>query len=116
MIPISPTPSSNVNRFAVSLARWAAAPPEADRRLAAATISSIEITVSLFQAAVFFERHPLDESDDDAFVTRELGELLDLSVVEPAQKHTVYFDRPESYRVCLANACQHLVEAVEGRA
>src|SRR5579864_5772322 len=44
--------------------------------------------------AVFFERHELDEADDDAFFAGEHSEGDDLVFVEATQEDAVDLDRP----------------------
>ena len=61
--------------------------------------------------AVFFQRHELDEADDDALAAGELGEGLDLGVVESAQQHAVDLDRAQAGSLRGADAGEHALVA-----
>ena len=58
-----------------------------------------------------FERHELDEADDDVFVARELGEGFDLVVVEAAQQDAVDLDGAEAGVLGGADAVEDALEA-----
>src|ERR1700730_1300017 len=62
-------------------------------------------------AAVFLERHPLDEAHDDVLATAELGKVLDLGVVEAAQQHAVDLHRPQPNLAPRADAGEDAAEA-----
>ena len=111
MMPISPMPSSKVKRCAVSPG---ALPGSGTERT-----HGVDARVHLVEAddgvrrpdAVFFERHELDEADDDAFAAGELGEGHDLVVVEAAQQDAVDLDRAEAGGLGGADAGEHALVA-----
>jgi len=55
----------------------------------------------------FFKRHELDEADDDVFRAGEVGECLNLIVIEAAQQNTVDFDGGEAGGACGSDAGQN---------
>jgi hypothetical protein len=64
----------------------------------------------------FFERHELDEADDDIFIAGEAGEAFHLIVIESAQEDAVDFERREAGGAGGANAGQNRLEAALERA
>ncbi len=75
------------------------------------TISVKGTTISGVQRRSFFERHELDEADDDVFFASKSGKALDFVVVESAQQDAVDFERSQPGVASGANTAQHLVKA-----
>ena len=128
MMPISPRPSAKVKRCAVSLAALAGSstrpagvgagrPPrvEAGDDLVHADDCLGRPGARVGHGGGLFERHELDEAHDDALATGELGEGLDLRVVEAAQQHAVDLDRPKAGGLGGADAREHALIAARER-
>ena len=65
----------------------------------------------VFGGGWFFQRHELDEADDDSLAAGELGEWLDLGVVESAQQDAVDLDRAEAGGLRGVDTGQNALEA-----
>ncbi len=62
--------------------------------------------------AVFFQRHELNEANDDVFRPGKLGKGLDLILIKSAQEHGIHLDRSQTCVLSSANAIADALKAI----